>query len=237
MFEDGVQANIVPIRSADTNGRYVRNFKSIVGGTVGAVAFLLLSFLIIFLMWRKRQHQRTKIKPLPSPQTEFYNPSFSTLQGTPKELGENSLAGMHNGFREMDSTAIAELAQLSRSMLQSQSTEGRRGPFDVPSMAAISGLELSSPAVRLGKGSSLYSSERNQYCQSCEDVISPVSTTSKFRVSFLNRKSLPPTPRHSNSTVIQMYDGSLERSDDFGGKLSRDDVEKWRKALRASTPS
>ena len=231
-FADGVQANIVPILSTDTKDRTAHNYSGIIGGTVGATVFILLNLVLLVVVRRKWKRQKINIKSGSSISSEPYTPRFATVASPPKEIGDNSLAAARNGYREMDDTAIFELAQLSRSMLQSHTDTDSSGLPAAASTAAISKLELPSPAAKTTKKGTRDNLKRDQHFRACRNSLSPMSNRSDSRLSLYD-SPLPPTPRDSNVTILQIYTGYEERSNGLSGHLTSDNVKEW---IRTGTP-
>ena len=207
IFEDGAQENIIPIPSADAGGETTHAHRNPISITVGTVVLVLLlsGFSVFaFLKYRRRQHKLNIRSASPS-DLDSSTSRFLTIQRTPKEICENSLSALHNGHKELGDTALAELAQLSRSTVAQWRTINNNHAPTVASSTTFSNFNLPSPAMTIPQTHPGFAREQDRCCQSCRTPTSPASASSRTRRSILNRP-LPSIPKEvtRNTYMIDM---------------------------------
>ena len=231
VFEDGASANILPFLSADLKSKPASNHKVIIGTTVGATVFLLLSLVAFFIFKSTGRRRKRENKIASSPSSKSLSPSFSQISSTPKEIGENSLSGFHNGHREMEDTSPAQLIRQGRLGLLSQTSVHTRQLPKLSSLPASSRSKPQSPVSshlerEIDPGQSFRQSLRwNPNRHTFERTIPPPGRASyRSRVSLLGRP-LPLTLKEDASSF--QTDSSKERQVRQNGRRAREDIHEW----------
>ena len=236
VFEDGVPANILPFLTADAKPESAaRNQRAIIGGTVGAAAFLILSLIAFFVVKFKWHRPKTEGQVTPSTSSESLSPIFPPISSTPKEIGENSLAGFHNGYREMDGTSLARLVRQSRSIHSSQSGTRICAFPTLSSSPTSSRSKLLSPTISNLERDSRQNPRWNHRRATFEKTIPPGRTSYKSGTSILGRP-LPPTPKEKDAASFQTYGRKEEQVRQTGRQTGRQTHHEKHQLIRSGTP-
>ena len=165
--------------------------------------------------------------------SESFSRLFSPISTTPKEIGENSLAGFHNGYREMGGTSPAQLVRQSLSFLLSENGTRISDLPKLPSSPERNGSRRTPHAI---SHLERYSRHRwsNRY-QGFERTMYPARSPPKPPALNLDRP-LPPFPYEEDVASFQTPRDWEIRAQHIGGR-TRNEVNDWiRTGSRNGTP-
>ena len=231
-FEDGVQENTVAIPSGSKQSQTTRNYKAIVGGPLGAAVPLLLVLSIVLLMRHKRQRRWNDSNPKPlAPLSPLISRRWTQGMSL-NEIGRNSTAEMRSLSPEIDGTALAEMAQKSKSSFPSQSRCDKTRPSRKTCTEVTSRSSRPASASKQSEKSTRYRSKQNRHGRIYDSRLSPPANFPEPQESILDRP-LPPLPRDSTLSIIQSYTGHDGRLDEVDEKLIWEHIEN---RVRTGTP-
>ena len=230
-FNDNSQEDIIPIHSGSAQDQSTRDDKAIIGGSLGAVAILLLGLAVLLFMRHKYQRRRIPIRPKLSTPPGLLSSTMSAPGMSPNEMGDNSIAEVRTLSPEIDGTAVAELGQASMSSLLFRNGYDRRRPLMRQCAATARKPSNEQLAIRGSDRGRTWRFKHNRRGQIYERTPALAAISDKHGTSLLNRP-LPLLPRNSTLSVIQA-DVRDEGLEDLEEKLAHRMMEN---PIRTGTP-